>query len=268
MPNYLSELLSFSGMGQDDPVDLRSLLEQPGPAMPAPRKFTPMQVPARPQQHWAELIPQILAGAGDVMTARGRGRSDHLGRVMGIQEGRRNQAWGDSMLQAQLNQQSQNAEYEDQWRRYVGEQTGRDRKFNQGMKVAEFDLMKSMLDKQKADAEKNTNFQKFMYGVSAQEKLKDAGGPEDLKEMLSKAMLTAKSPEELQALQEQFNINQGQMTKKAAQAAELQAEYRKLIEESKRGGTPYHLWTQDAFLDRKIWDEARRRVEARLGPQR
>ena len=242
MPNYLSELLQFPGTPEQDQngVDLRSLLEQPAPMMPPMRKFAPMQVPQRPRPEWTELIPQILAGAGDVMTARARGRSDYLGRVMGGQEGRRNQAWNDAMMQTQINQQSQNADYEDQWRRYVGEQTAQDRKFGRASKVAEFDLMKSAIEKQKAEAEKQSNFQKFMYEQAAGQKLKDVAGAGELEDVMKQATLQVRSPEELQVLLELGKKKKAEFDDKAAMEKEIQAETQRIMKE-KFGNLPMNL---------------------------
>lgn len=219
MPNYLREMLSFPGqsIGDDEEeFDLKKLLAQPPPRMPAQRQFTPMQVPQRQQATWTDLLPQLLAGAGDVLTARGGGRSNYMGQVMGAQQGLRDRAFSDALMQAQINEQSKHAEYEDAWRRFAAEQSGQEHKFNRGMKYGEYQLMQDALAKQKADAEKQANFQSFMYGQAADAKLKDVAGPADLEEAMKAATMQVRSPEELKVLQDLGKKKSGEFAAAAA----------------------------------------------------
>lgn len=76
-------------------------------------------LPQRPQASAWEAIPQIFAGAGNVLSAGSNHPQDYLTPLMNRQQGARDQAYGDAMAQHQNMFQNEREAYSDKLMRYA-----------------------------------------------------------------------------------------------------------------------------------------------------
>lgn len=141
--------------GDDDELSslIAEMKSRQAPTLPlqaAPRRMPP---PERTRPTFADILPQLLAGAADTVNAGAGYRSDTLGRVMGMQKGYRDQAHADALQRQAFEYENDRANFEDRLRRYQLETSAEERSFNRKSKLAELVLMQQALGKQRQDQE-------------------------------------------------------------------------------------------------------------------
>lgn len=135
--------------------DLQELIEQmkamqapPAPMMPMPRRMPP---PEMPQQSFGDILPQILAGVGDVFSAGARRPSSYLGQVAGLQQARRAEAYNAARNRQDVDYWNENAARQEQMFRQQLSQRSGDQLFSQRSKLAELMLLQQQLGKGRDD---------------------------------------------------------------------------------------------------------------------
>jgi len=156
MPGFLRDYLQFPAMEQQQPVqsedDLAKLIQQmQGMSMEHPPQMRMphrMPMPERQQQSLADILPQLLAGAGDVFKAGARQNSNYLGGVMGQQRGMRDQNYNDQLNQGMLNYQNDMGDRQAAMQDYQMRQGAQGQMFNRDQKLAELLMMQKALGEQ------------------------------------------------------------------------------------------------------------------------
>lgn len=210
---------------QDEQVDVTAMGYPPMPG--PPRGARPM--PMMRHQGWADVLSQALAGAGDVLSVGGGRPTNYLQQTMGLQQGLRGQEYQQALAQRAALENADRMASAYDWQRYAAGQAEAKQDFYETQKGRENDLYSQMIGKQKEDAEKQSNFQKFMYGQAAAAKFKDLGGPQDLDDTLKASILQARTPEELSAIMEAAKLAKAPMDQAAALEDEIMVEVRRLL---------------------------------------
>lgn len=155
------------GSSSDDELgaliaQMQGMQNTPPPMMSAPRRAP---LPQRPQQSLWDMLPQILAGAGDTVNAGAGMRSNSLGQVMGMQRGQRDQAYADEVNQQNVGYQNRMADRQDEMLRYQMKNQSEQQNFGRDSKLAELLMMHKALTDQAQ--KKNSMRQIFEQGLPA-----------------------------------------------------------------------------------------------------
>jgi len=172
----------------------------PYPAMPGPPP-APAAMPQMRKPGWAEFLSMAGGGIADAFNARAGRRSDWFGRISGMEQAQRDREYQLALAERSALEQAARLAHQYDWQRYnAGQQ---ERRFDQQVedKAAERKLYEQLIGKQQEDAQRQAEFQKHIMGLHAAERFKDVGTLADLKDKMSQGALTARTPEELAALQ-------------------------------------------------------------------
>lgn len=263
MARFMRDFLQFQQGPTQQPQDPLARLRsqsyaQIRPPQGGPPKPPPM--PQRPQRTLWDLLPQAFAGAGDALMAGAGQRSDYMGRVMGLQEGVRNQSFQDQLAQAAQMYDAQRMQYEDDWRRAGFEQQAQDSGIKRSYDLAQLEMYQQMMGKTQQEEQRNRQFQRDMYGLQANEQFKDIDTEEGLADTLRNLRLKVKSPDELDALlaaaESQKGIIQKALADKAAYDARIEQQMRAI--EGQRGPVRPHSGMWGEYFNRV--GEARQRA--------
>jgi len=217
------------------------------PSMPGPMQ-APQPMPQMAQPRWIDYLAQAGGGLADGLNARGGYRSNFFGQIGAQQQGLRDRDFQAAMAERGAMENAARLAHEYDWRKYgAGMQ---EKRFDQQTadKAAERALYDKMIGKRAEDEQKQSDFQKFMFEQAAAAKLKDAGGLGDLDELGQGAMLQARTPEELAAIQRMIAQRRGSLesaAKQQADAAALEKEIEALTQDmvtQRMGGGPGEGW--------------------------
>lgn len=239
----------------------------PGP-MAAPAPMPPMAKPG-----WMDYLAQAGGALADGMNAGSGIRSNFYGQIGAQQQGLRDRDFQHAMAERGAMENAARMAHEYDWRKYgAGVQQQR---FDQQAsdKAAERKLYEQMIGKRQEEEARNSDFQRFMYEQTAKPKFENLGGLGDLDEAQRAAILQARTPEELAAIQRiaaqarvPLDAQKRQADEAAAYENEIQQELRRLTMErmSRPGyGDPYGFG--GLGLSTQFRAEAERIVKQRRG---
>lgn len=213
----------MGGAGKSPQEDILRDLErqyhaQEEPEMPAALQAPRMgQMPQRQKMSALELIPQALAGVGDVVGA-GRGiRPQYLQQVMGMGERGREQNFRDQLASAAQQYEESKMQYEDLWRRYGAQSQQIGRRFDKALKLHELKLMQEMIRKQQGGVDEQAKLERMKAEAQAREALKDVSGVEELQEKQAQALQAAQTPEAYRVFEEETGRKALQFQEQAQQ---------------------------------------------------
>ncbi len=200
------------------------------PPMPgAPPGARPM--PQMPKQGWGDVLAQVLAGAGDVVSIGGGRPTNYLQQTMGMQKGMRNEAFQQAMAQRGAMEQAERLAHEYDWRRYGAGRAEEKQNFYEESKKKEADLYEKMLGKEKERGEQYRQ----LLAATLPAQFEQAEDLDSLKALSAKALMETKGDPALMA------------EVKRAEQVQLQ----KLILQNKRG--PMEKWTMDQTGGEPFW---------------